>query len=194
MIQHKEIILASQSPRRQDLLKQLGVNFDIQVLGIDETYPPQLEVKKVPEYLAHLKSDPFNGKINNNQLVITSDTVVIVGGKILGKPSDQTDALSMIMELSDKTHSVTTGVCLSFHDRKVSFSTTSEVQFDAILESEARHYIKTFIPLDKAGAYGIQEWIGMAKIEKINGCYYNIMGLPLSALYKVLIDENVITF
>lgn len=194
MIQHKEIILASQSPRRQDLLKQLGVQFDIQVLGIDETYPPQLDARKVPEYLARLKSDPFNGKINSDQLVITSDTVVIIDGKILGKPSDETDALSMIMELSNKTHIVTTGVCLSFHDRKVSFSNSSEVEFDEISEAEARHYIETFKPLDKAGAYGVQEWIGMARIKKINGCYYNIMGLPLNALYKSLIDENVLTF
>lgn len=194
MVQHKEIILASQSPRRQDLLQQLGVQFEIITMDIDETFPPNLEPFKVPEYLAQLKSDPFNGKINSSQLVITSDTVVINDNKILGKPTDSTDALSMIMELSNKTHYVTTGVCLSFHDKKISFSNTSEVEFDKISETEARHYINTFKPLDKAGAYGIQEWIGQARINKINGCYYNIMGLPLNALYKTLISENVITF
>lgn len=192
MIQNKKIILASQSPRRQELLGKLDVKFDIQVMDIDETFPPELDPFKVPEYLARLKSDPFNGKVPKDTVVITSDTVVINNGKIMGKPHDVTDALSMILELSNKIHYVATGVCLQFNDRKISFSNVSEVEFEEISEKEARYYTKNFNSLDKAGAYGVQEWIGQAKIKRINGCYYNIMGLPLNALYNSLIEENVI--
>ncbi len=194
MVQHKKVILASQSPRRQELLAKLGVKFDIKVLGIDETYPPELSPYEVPEYLARLKSDPFNGKVDADSCVITSDTVVIYSDRILGKPTDATDALSMIMELSNKEHYVVTGVCLQFNDRKVSFTNTSKVYFGPVSEAEARFYINEFKPLDKAGAYGIQEWIGQARIQKIDGCYYNIMGLPLNALYNKLIEEKVLTF
>lgn len=194
MVQHKKVILASQSPRRQELLAKLGVKFDIQILGIDETYPPELSPYEVPEYLARLKSDPFNGKVNEDTCVITSDTVVIYNDRILGKPSDATDALSMILELSNKEHYVVTGVCLQFNNRKVSFTNTSKVIFETVSEAEARFYINEFKPLDKAGAYGIQEWIGQAKIQKIDGCYYNIMGLPLNALYNKLIEEKVLSF
>ena len=194
MIQQKNIILASQSPRRQDLLKQLGIQFDIQVLSIDETYPSDLSPHEVPEYLARLKSDEFNAKELDNTCIITSDTVVIYEDKILGKPKNKKDALDMILELSNKEHYVVTGVCLQFHDRKKSFSSTSKVEFETISEAEANYYINTFEPLDKAGSYGIQEWIGQARIRKIDGCYYNIMGLPLNALYNNLIQEKVLTF
>lgn len=194
MVQYKKVILASQSPRRQDLLAQLGVKFDIKVLNIDETYPPEMSPLEVPEYLARLKSDPFNGKVGDNEVVITSDTVVIYNNRILGKPTDATDALSMILELSNKEHFVVTGVCFQFSNRKISFSNTSKVHFGPISENEARFYINKYKPLDKAGAYGIQEWIGQARIQKIEGCYYNIMGLPLNAVYNKLIDEGVVTF
>lgn len=194
MVQHKKVILASSSPRRQELLTKLGVEFDIQVTGIDETYPPELSPYEVPEYLARLKSDPFNGTVKDGSVVITSDTVVIYNDRILGKPADATDALSMILELSNKEHYVVTGVCLQFHDRKVSFSNISKVEFEKVLEAEARYYINAFKPLDKAGAYGIQEWIGQARIKKIDGCYYNIMGLPLNALYNKLVEEKVLSF
>ena len=194
MIQQKKIILASQSPRRQELLKQLGVKFDIQVLSIDETYPPDLSPYEVPEYLARLKNDQFNTKKLHETCIITSDTVVIYNDKILGKPLDKTDALSMILELSNKEHYVVTGVCLQFEDRRKSFSSISKVEFEKISQSEASYYINTFKPLDKAGSYGIQEWIGQARIKKIDGCYYNIMGLPLNALYNNLIEEKVLTF
>ena len=194
MVQHKKVILGSLSPRRQDLLARLGVKFDIQVTGIDETYPPEMSPYEVPEYLARLKSDPFNDTVEEGTVVITSDTVVIYNDRILGKPTDATDALSMILELSNKEHYVVTGVCLQFHDRKISFSNISKVIFETVSEAEARHYINEFKPLDKAGAYGIQEWIGQARIKKIDGCYYNIMGLPLNALYNKLIEEKVLTF
>lgn len=192
MIQNYKIILASQSPRRQELLGKLDVDFDIQVMDIDETFPPNMDPYKVPEYLARLKSDPFNGKTPEDTCVITSDTVVINNGKIMGKPGDATDALSMVLELGNKKHTVVTGVCLQFSDRKLSFTNVSEVEFESVSEEEARYYINKFQPLDKAGAYGIQEWIGQARIKKINGCYYNIMGLPLNALYNALIEEKVI--
>lgn len=194
MVQHKKVILGSSSPRRQELLAKLGVKFDIQVTGIDETYPPEKSPYEVPEYLARLKSDPFNGTVADDSVVITSDTVVIYNDRILGKPADATDALSMILELSNKEHFVVTGVCLQFPDRKVSFSNISKVQFETVSEAEARFYINQFQPLDKAGAYGIQEWIGQARIKKIDGCYYNIMGLPLNALYNKLIEEKVLSF
>ena len=193
MVQHKKVILASKSPRRQELLKQLGVEFEIQVLNIDEAYPPEISPFDVPEYLARLKGDPYNGKVAKNTVVITSDTVVIYQNRILGKPNDKTDALSMIQELSGKEHYVVTGVCLQFYNRKISFSNSSKVTFDKITEDEARFYVNKFEPLDKAGAYGIQEWIGQAKIQKIDGCYYNIMGLPLNKLYNALSKEGVLT-
>jgi len=194
MVQHKKVILGSSSPRRQELLSKLGVDYKIQVTGIDETYPPQMSPYEVPEYLARLKGDPFEGTIDEETCVITSDTVVIYHDRILGKPNDATDALSMILELSNKEHYVATGVCIQFKNRKSSFSSISKVFFDEISEAEARYYIDTFQPLDKAGSYGIQEWIGQAKISKIEGCFYNIMGLPLNALYNKLIEEKVLTF
>ena len=194
MIQQKKIILASQSPRRQELLKQLGVDFDIRVLSIDETYPSDLSPYDVPEYLARLKSEEFNAQKHEETCIITSDTVVIYDGKILGKPKDEKDALDMILKLSNKEHQVVTGVCLQFHDGIKSFSSISKVEFETISEAEANYYINNFKPLDKAGSYGIQEWIGQARIKKINGCYYNIMGLPLNALYNSLIQEKVLAF
>lgn len=192
MIQNKKIILASQSPRRQELLGKLDVEFDIQVMDLDETYPPEMDPYQVPEYLSRLKSDPFNGKVPEDTVIITSDTVVINNNKIMGKPSDKTDALSMVLELGSKTHDVVTGVCLQFSDRKISFTNISKVEFESISEDEARYYVNKFVPTDKAGAYGIQEWVGQARIKGIQGCYYNIMGLPLNALYNALIEEKVI--
>ena len=194
MIQHKKIILGSQSPRRQELLRQLGVKYDIQVLSIDETYPPDLSPYDVPEYLARLKGDQFNAEELENTCIITADTVVIYNDKILGKPIDKTDALSMVLELSDKEHYVVTGLCLQFKNKKKSFSSISKVEFETISEAEANYYISNFEPLDKAGSYGIQEWIGQTRIKKIDGCFYNIMGLPLNLLYNNLIKEKVITF
>ncbi len=194
MIQHKKVILGSSSPRRKELLTKLKVKFDIKVNKIDENFPPQMPSLDVPEYLARLKGDTFNGTVSEDTCVITSDTVVIYNNKILGKPNDATDALSMILELSDKEHYVVTGVCLNFNDRKLSFSNVSKVVFEEVSEAEANFYVNEYKPLDKAGAYGIQEWIGQAKIKKIDGCFYNIMGLPLNALYNKLIKEKVLSF
>tara|TARA_Y100001934_G_C12343995_1_gene771802 strand:- start:425 stop:1009 length:585 start_codon:yes stop_codon:yes gene_type:complete len=193
MIQHKKIILASQSPRRQELLKQLGVQFEIKVLDIDETFPENLPPYEVPEYLAKLKSKEFKSEKLENTCIITSDTVVINNDKILGKPVDKKDALKMILDLSNKEHHVVTGVCIQFHDKEKVFRSVSKVIFENITEAEANYYINNFSPLDKAGSYGIQEWIGQAKIKKIEGCYYNIMGLPLNALYNHLIKEKVLS-
>lgn len=194
MIQHKKVILGSASPRRKELLTKLGVKFDQQVFEIDETYPLDLSPYDVPEYLAKLKSHSFSNLIDENAVVITSDTVVVDSNKILGKPTDESDALQMILKLSNKVHHVVTGVCLLFHNKRISFSNTSKVYFEPISEQEAKFYIDTFSPLDKAGAYGIQEWIGQSRIRKIDGCYYNIMGLPLNALYNQFIKEKIISF
>lgn len=194
MIQHKKVILGSASPRRKELLTKLGVKFDQQVFEIDETYPLDLSPYDVPEYLAKLKSHSFSNFIDENAVVITSDTVVVESNKILGKPTDESDALQMILKLSNKAHDVVTGVCLLFHNKRISFSNISKVYFEPISEQEAKFYIDTFSPLDKAGAYGIQEWIGQSRIRKIDGCYYNIMGLPLNALYNQFIKEKIISF
>ena len=194
MIQNKKIILGSQSPRRQELLNQIGIEYDIQVYGVEEIYPTNLSPFNVPEYLAKLKSDQFKIEKLENTCVITSDTVVIYDNKILGKPINKKEALNMILELSGKEHYVVTGVCLQFINKRKSFSSVSKVEFETISEAEANYYINTFDPLDKAGSYGIQEWIGQTRIKKINGCYYNIMGLPLNQLYNNLIEEKVITF
>jgi septum formation protein len=194
MIQHKKVILGSSSPRRKELLSNLKIKFDIKVNEIDETFPPEMSPFNVPEYLACLKGDTFKGTIPKDTCVITSDTVVIYNDRILGKPIDSTDALSMILELSNRAHYVVTGVCLNFMNKKSSFNNVSKVIFEEVTESEAKFYIDKFKPLDKAGAYGIQEWIGQARIKKIDGCYYNIMGLPLNVLYNELIKEKVIAF
>lgn len=193
MIQYKKVILGSSSPRRKELLTQLKVKFDIKINNIDETFPPEISPFDVPEYLACLKGDAFNGTVGKDTCVITADTVVIYNDRILGKPTDATDALSMILELSDKEHYVVTGVCLLLHDKKISFSNISKVVFQEVTETEAKFYINEYKPFDKAGAYGVQEWIGQARIKKIDGCYYNIMGLPLNDLYNELIKEKVIT-
>jgi len=194
MIQNKRIILGSQSPRRQELLNQIGIEYDIKVYGVEEIYPCNLSPFNVPEYLAKLKSDQFNTEKLENTCIITSDTVVIYDDKILGKPRNKKEALNMILDLSGKEHYVVTGVCLQLKNKRKSFSSVSNVEFETISQAEANYYINTFDPLDKAGSYGIQEWIGQTRIKKINGCYYNIMGLPLNQLYNNLIEEKVITF
>ncbi|OEK05256.1 Maf family nucleotide pyrophosphatase [Roseivirga misakiensis] len=179
------IILASKSPRRQELLRSLGLDFEVQVKSIDESFPPNTPALKVAEFIAQKKSEAF-GPLNKDVLLITSDTVVIADGKILGKPKDSSEAFAMISSLSGNTHSVATGVCLRTTDKVDSFTSVTSVSFDALEDQEILHYINTYMPFDKAGSYGIQEWIGMIGINKIEGDFYNVMGLPLNALYKRL--------
>ena len=186
-LQNYEILLASKSPRRRELLKELRINFRIMTIGgIDESYPEEMRKEEVPQYLANKKADAYMDHISERNIVITADTLVICDNRILGKPRNATEAIEMLETLSGKTHKVVSGVCLASLDKRVSFSTTTEVTFSEISEEEARYYVETFMPLDKAGAYGIQEWIGCVAVEKINGSFYNVMGLPVHRLYKEL--------
>lgn len=177
-------ILASKSPRRQQLLKSLGIDFVVQTKNIDETYPKNLSPSKIPEYLADKKAKAFTNELNNNDLLITADTIVVLNGKVLEKPKDYNDAFQMLKALSGKMHEVITGVCLSSDQKSVHFSSTTNVRFKELDNNEIDFYITNFEPFDKAGAYGIQEWIGSIGISYIEGSFYNVMGLPLQELYE----------
>jgi len=180
------LILASKSPRRQELLRSLEVDFEIRTKEVDESFPATIPVNEVAEYLAVKKSQAFED-LKGSELVITSDTTVLNDGQILNKAENAQEAFEMIQSLSGKTHQVITGVCLRSSNKKVSFSETTKVTFRKLEKAEIEHYIKNYKPFDKAGAYGIQEWIGMVGIEKIEGDFYNVMGLPLHKLYKHLL-------
>lgn len=182
------LILASKSPRRQDLLKSLGLDFEIRTNEVDESFPADMEVKQVAQYLAEKKSAAF-GELAKRELLITSDTTVILGLAILNKPANEQEAINMLHALSNQAHEVVTGVCLRSADKTVAFSETTEVHFRGLTGAEIEHYVTQYRPMDKAGAYGIQEWIGMIGIEKIIGDYYNVMGLPTHRLYSNLIEH-----
>lgn len=179
------LILASNSPRRQALLKSLDLDFEIRVKPIDESFPNTINTLMVAEYLALKKSHAL-GELETDELVITSDTTVIIGSKILGKANNRAEAISMIERLSGKTHQVATGVCLRTSKTEISFTEVTAVTFDQLNTEDIAYYIDAYKPYDKAGAYGIQEWIGMVGINRIEGDYYNVMGLPLNRLYKEL--------
>lgn len=184
-----EVILGSQSPRRQQLLSQLGLTFSIQSYPTNETFPNDLVPKAVPEYLAQKKANTIIQQIFKKlttQLLITSDTVVILEEKILNKPSNEIEAQIMLQSLSGKTHQVVSGVCLKTENKEVCFSETTHVYFKDLTIEEINYYIKHYQPFDKAGAYGIQEWIGMIGVEKIEGDFYNVMGLPVRKLFEKL--------
>ena len=185
-----DIILASKSPRRKELLEMLDVPFTIRVKdGIDESYPAAMPAVEVPEFLSRLKGKAYAEDIKYNEMVITADTVVILDGVIYGKPKDEKDAVDMLMQLQGRTHTVASGVCVATIDKIVSFTTTTEVTFAPLSRKEAEWYVAKYRPLDKAGAYGIQEWIGCAAVARIDGSFYNVMGLPVHQLYNVLKDE-----
>lgn len=181
------ILLASKSPRRRELLSNLRVPFNcISLGGIDETYPEDMPADEVPQFLANKKADAYIGNINTNEMVITADTLVIKGDKIYGKPKNQEEALSMLGELSGEVHKVISGVCILTKDRRTSFTSETEVKFANLNDEDIRYYIENYLPLDKAGAYGIQEWIGCVAVEWIKGSFYNVMGLPVHRLYQEL--------
>lgn len=182
-----KILLASKSPRRREILRLLNVPFTIVTIeGIDESYPQDLPVHEVSEYIANKKADVYLKRITGNELLITADTIVICDGKILGKPKNQEDAIEMLRFLSGKTHEVTSGVTLATEHKRVSFTSVSKVKFAQLTDGEIRYYVDTYHPFDKAGAYGIQEWIGAVAVEKIDGSFYNVMGLPVNKLYQEL--------
>ena len=180
-----KIILASNSPRRKELLGGLGVDFEVKVLnGVDESYPDTLPAKDVAEYIATEKAAAYT--VQEDELLITADTVVIVGQDILGKPKDAADACRMLRELSGKTHQVVTGVCLTTSKEQRRFSVTTDVTFKQLSDAEIEHYVDKYKPFDKAGAYGIQEWIGYIGVTALNGSYYNVMGFPVQRVYEEL--------
>ena len=181
------IILASNSPRRKELLSRLGVPFEVRVLkDIDESYPEATPVSEVAQYIAGKKADVYRLVMGDDELIITADTVVIVGNEILGKPADADDAARMLRALSGRTHQVTTGVCMVAKDQDRRFSVTTDVTFKQLTDEEISYYVQTYKPYDKAGAYGIQEWIGCIGVTGLSGSYYNVMGLPIQRIYQVL--------
>ena len=180
-----DVVLGSNSPRRRELLNDMGVTFRVEsIKGIDETYPASLPVEEIPVYLARLKAD--NHPLKDNELLITADTIVVLDDAVLGKPVGEQDAHNMLRALSGRSHRVISGVCVTTKDRSESFADTSIVHFAELSDEEIDYYIQYYRPLDKAGAYGIQEWIGNIGISGINGDFYNVMGLPTRKLYQVL--------
>lgn len=180
------ILLASKSPRRKELLTQLQVPFEVVSVNAEERYPATLSPEDVPLYIASLKADAYAAEMKENDLVITADTVVIADDEILGKPHTLAGAKKMLAQLSGKTHKVVTGVVITTKERRCAFSSLTHVTFGELTEEEIDYYVDSFTPLDKAGAYGIQEWIGCVAVEKIDGSFYNVMGLPVCRLYKEL--------
>lgn len=181
------IILASRSPRRQHLLKELGLNFEIYLHADDnEDYPSDLKKEKIPIFLAEKKMGKLAHLLVNNNLVITADTIVWLNGQEIGKPKDLREAFDMLSLLSGRMHTVYTGVCLATQMKKISFFAETDVYFRSFTGEEIQYYVEKYKPLDKAGAYGVQEWIGYTGVEKIYGSYFNVMGLPLQKLYLQL--------
>ena len=185
---HFNLILASRSPRRQELLHSLGFDFEIRVRPVDESFPDYLSMQEVALYLCEKKADAFKkSELAPNELVITADTIVCVDNEILNKPDDRIHAIEMLQKLSGRKHSVITGVCLKSSQKQHSFYDSTDVYFRKMSLEEIEFYVDHFQPFDKAGAYGIQEWIGCAAIEKIDGSYFNVVGLPTALLYKELL-------
>lgn len=181
------IILASQSPRRKMLLEGLDIDFECIVRnGIEENFPENFDKLKIPQLLAKHKSDHYTDLLNEKTIVITADTIVWLEGKVLNKPSDEKEAFQMLRQLSGKTHEVITGVCLRTSLRTKVFSDYSNVKFHELTDDDIYYYIRKYQPFDKAGAYGIQEWIGYVAIETITGSFYNVMGLPVQRVYEEL--------
>ncbi|MCI6182422.1 MAG: Maf-like protein [Prevotella sp.] len=181
------IILASNSPRRRELLAGLDVDYEVRVLkDIDETYPDSLPVADIPTYISREKAAAYT--IADNELLLTADTVVVLGNEVMGKPVDDADAKRMLRELSGKTHQVITGVCLTTTKKQHSFSVTTDVTFKELSDDEIDYYVSNYHPLDKAGAYGIQEWIGYIGVTSLQGSYFNVMGLPVQRIYEALAD------
>ena len=181
------IILASNSPRRKELLGGLGIDYEVKVLpGIDESYPDSLKGEEIPVYIASEKAAAYRAVMQENDLIITADTIVYLDGEVLGKPCDAADAARMLRLLSGKTHQVITGVCITTQAFQKSFAAVTEVTFDTLSEEEIDYYVSKYAPMDKAGSYGIQEWIGFIGVTGMKGSYFNVMGLPVQRLYREL--------
>lgn len=183
-----KIILASGSPRRQQFFKDLDLDFEIRLKEIEEIYPPNLIEEDITDYLAVLKGDAFEGELQENEILITSDTLVWHEKKALGKPKDYEDAFLMLQSLSNKTHKVITSVCFKTKYKTEVISETTKVTFHPLTDSQIKYYLDHYQPFDKAGSYGIQEWIGFVGVAKIEGSYPNVMGLPVDKVYQYLSD------
>ena len=191
---NKNLILASQSPRRQELMKQAGFDFEVIVSDTDETYPPGLASHEIAVFIARQKAKAIEHHLKNEDtIIIAADTIVCLDSIIYGKPEDENHAFKMIKQLSGKQHEVITGVYLMSQKKQHSFSVQTKVFFKPLSTEQINYYIRQYQPYDKAGAYAIQEWIGLVGIEKIEGCYFNVVGLPISRLYtelKIFIKNN----
>ncbi len=193
MLLHKELkergvrlILASQSPRRRALMAECGFEPELVSIDVDESYPADLPAEQVAAYLSELKSGAYPNELSSSEVLITADTVVVISGEVLGKPSDREAAIEMLTRLSGSEHMVVTGVTLRSSGVKQTFSSTSKVYFAQLSREQIEYYVDNFAPFDKAGSYGIQEWIGYVGIERIDGSFYNVMGLPIQRLYGEL--------
>jgi septum formation protein len=181
-----KIILASRSPRRQQLLRELGLKFDVVIREFIETYPEGLAGEEIARYVAHEKAASFKNEISENEIVIAADTIVWCNNKVLGKPLNSDDAIRILKEISGNTHEVITGVSLLSTFKELTFSDSAKVTFEALTEEEISFYLDNYKPYDKAGAYGIQEWIGIIACRHIEGSYFNVVGLPVQRLYREL--------
>lgn len=182
----KKVILASQSPRRRELLAMAGIRFEVRPVPFDESYPPDLPVSEVAAYLAEKKAMAAQPLPGMDEILLTADSIVALGNEVFGKPADYEDAVRILRALSGKTHQVYTGVCLWTPGKKKVFTGTSHVHFGVLTDEEIDFYIREYQPFDKAGAYAIQEWIGLCKVERIEGTFSNIVGLPMELVYKEL--------
>lgn len=183
---NKHLILASKSPRRNELMHGLGLAFTVKTKKVKEDFPNDMEITQVAQYLAEKKALAFQQELESNDLVITADTVVIINGKILNKPKDKEEAMQMLHQLSGNIHQVITGVCMMDKHKRVTFEDLTEVHFKILDDREIANYIEKYQPYDKAGAYGVQEWIGYVAVYKMVGSFYNVMGLPVHKLYEEL--------
>ena len=181
------IVLASNSPRRKELMSGLGVDYVVKTLpDVDESYPDTLQGTEIPAYISREKADAYKSLIQPDELLITADTIVWLNGEVLGKPKGREGAMDMLHKLSGTSHQVITGVCLTTSDWQKSFTAVTDVTFATLTEEEIIYYVDKYTPMDKAGAYGVQEWIGFIGVESISGSYFNVMGLPIQRLYQEL--------
>lgn len=181
------IVLASNSPRRKELMSGLGVDYVVKTLpDVDESYPDTLQGTEIPAYISREKADAYKSLIQPDELLITADTIVRLNGEVLGKPKGREGAIDMLRKLSGTSHQVITGVCLTTSDWQKGFTAVTDVTFATLTEEEIIYYVDKYTPMDKAGAYGVQEWIGFIGVESISGSYFNVMGLPIQRLYQEL--------
>ena len=187
-LQDFKVILASGSPRRHDFFNQLGLDYEVRLRPVEEDYPENLEGVEIPVFLSELKAAEFKGTLAKNEILVTSDTIVWFEGVCLGKPKDENEAFEMLARLSGNWHEVISAICFTTPKTQQTVYQTTGVKFKSLTKGEIWHYVHTYKPLDKAGAYGIQDWIGLIGIDEIQGSYFNVMGLPTHLLYKTLMD------